>query len=158
MLDGMRIVTMTATALLLAVTAACSSDDGEAAEPLSQWEKEQAVERTAIRDAADACVNSVEYASWPFEDYVILGDGDLTATITHPTSGDIGTLEGYDQVKALECFLDELDVTDAIDSQMSQTTAMMGRQEAEWGDFEISWSYHPDSGVAAVVTETPAED
>lgn len=38
---------------------------------------------------------------------------------------------------------------------MSQTRALDGTQHGTWGNISASWTYHPDSGLDAVLTETP---
>ena len=52
---------------------------------------------------------------------------------------------------ALECFLRQLGAPDAIEAAIGQTRALDGRQSDSWDGFDISWSYHPDSGASIVI-------
>jgi hypothetical protein len=36
---------------------------------------------------------------------------------------------------------------------MDNTRALDGMQTASWGNYEASWTYHPDEGLDVVVTE-----
>jgi len=67
--------------------------------------------------------------------------------------GDV-TVASAMSVVAMTCVLEETDATDAIMSQVEQTNSLMGRQDVEWDDFTLSWSYHPDSGASAVFEES----
>ena len=45
------------------------------------------------------------------------------------------------------CILDQLDLPDSIKTRMRSTTALQGVVEGQWGDYEASWTYHPDNGL-----------
>jgi hypothetical protein len=79
--------------------------------------------------------------------YATLGDGGRTLTLDG--KGDEGPgLSVLNEV----CILTELDVSDAILSEMSGTRALDGRQTGSWGDINASWSYHPDNGLDIILT------
>lgn len=99
--------------------------------------------------AADARERTpIEQALWMCdgdEDTIESGDGGHTIIID--TANEYGSVEG------IECVMEELGTSDAIRSQMSSTTAMMGTQTAEQDGLAYSWSYHPDNGVNMTITE-----
>jgi hypothetical protein len=77
---------------------------------------------------------------------VIGDDGDsLTLRTKGRDSAGLGLM-------ALDCFLTELEVTDAVKSELETTRALDGRQSADWGDFHATWTYHPKDGLQMVVT------
>ncbi len=43
-----------------------------------------------------------------------------------------------------------LELPDSVFDEMCNTTALMGKQNAQYGDFDISWSYHPDNGLDVI--------
>lgn len=45
------------------------------------------------------------------------------------------------------CILRSIDVPDSVLSRISNTSALMGQQSAEWDGINASWSYHPDNGL-----------
>jgi hypothetical protein len=47
--------------------------------------------------------------------------------------------------------LRELETPAYVTEQIGQTRALDGRQTATWGDFEASWTYHPDNGLNLVI-------
>ena len=49
------------------------------------------------------------------------------------------------------CILDELRAPSSVVAKIDDTNALMGRQEDSWGDYEISWSYHPDNGLTFII-------
>ena len=51
------------------------------------------------------------------------------------------------------CVLLAIDTPDRIVNEMDSTTALMGRQSAEDGDFTYEWSYHPDNGMNLVIAD-----
>lgn len=52
----------------------------------------------------------------------------------------------------IACILRELEVPMSITSQMEGTRALDGKQNAEWGKYKVTWSYHPNSGMDAIFT------
>lgn len=61
------------------------------------------------------------------------------------------TFSGLESTNSIDCVLDRLEAPSSIVTRMGQTRALDGRQEEEWGKFEVSWSYHPDDGLNAVI-------
>lgn len=76
----------------------------------------------------------------------VADDGD-TLILDHKGAEDLIGLD-YDQ---FACVLSELDVSTSVLSRMDNTRALDGQQSASWDDYEITWSYHPDTGIAAIV-------
>jgi hypothetical protein len=96
-------------------------------------------EMTRLQQAAEECVESATG--------VTVGDAGKTMIIS-AAGADTGEEATIDE---LACILRALDVTDAVTSQIDQTRALDGRQEADWGSFHASWTYHPDDGVNMVI-------
>jgi hypothetical protein len=97
---------------------------------------------TALREAFSSCHSGD------------LADGDHTLVID--TEGEeYGT--GTDTFDGLTCTLGELDTPQSIIARMERTRALDGMQTAQWGDFEASWTFHPDDGVDLILTETETE-
>jgi hypothetical protein len=46
-----------------------------------------------------------------------------------------------------------LDIPSSVSGRMDNTRALDGMQTASWGNYEASWTYHPDEGLDVVVTE-----
>jgi hypothetical protein len=82
------------------------------------------------------------------ESRVTLEDEGTSIISDGPPEGG-GKLD--ENLTAVACVLDELNVPDYITSQMDHTTSLMGLQEAEWDGIEASWSYHPDNGFDLVL-------
>lgn len=76
-----------------------------------------------------------------------VADGGDTLILDHKGEDDLLGLD-YEQ---FACALQELDVSSSVVSQMDNTRALDGRQSASWGGYEITWSYHPDSGLEAII-------
>ena len=53
----------------------------------------------------------------------------------------------------LACVMVQIDTPQRIAAAMDSTTAMMGRQHEEDGDFTYEWSYHPDNGFDLIIEE-----
>lgn len=83
-----------------------------------------------------------------------LSTGDEGKSI-HVVVGGEGTnvANVEDADLALTCLLDELDTPDSTRSKIQSTTAVQGRQEDSWGDYEASWTYHPDNGLDLIIEE-----
>jgi hypothetical protein len=45
-----------------------------------------------------------------------------------------------------------LDTPSSVVTRMSSTRALDGMQDATWGDYTASWTYHPDNGLDIIVT------
>ncbi len=55
--------------------------------------------------------------------------------------------------KMASCILQGIKVPDSIMNEINHTTALMGRQTDEWDGKKITWSYHPDNCLNAVIIE-----
>lgn len=77
-----------------------------------------------------------------------LSDGNQTLFLDmkgeDPGSGTLS----YTQVT---CYLRELGAPDYVTTHMDQTRALDGRQSDSWGEFEASWTYHPDDGLDILI-------
>lgn len=60
---------------------------------------------------------------------------------------------GEDEIGDLACILVAIETPRSVTAAMDSTTAMMGRQHEEDGDFTYEWSYHPDNGFNLIVEE-----
>jgi hypothetical protein len=60
---------------------------------------------------------------------------------------------GSGSIEALACLLVKLDTPTSVVSEIDNTTALMGSQHAESGDYKYQWSYHPDNGLNMVITD-----
>jgi hypothetical protein len=52
------------------------------------------------------------------------------------------------------CVLNAIDTPSYVTAAMQQTRALDGRQSQTWGNFQASWTYHPDDGLDVVLRET----
>jgi hypothetical protein len=75
--------------------------------------------------------------------------GDGGKTITFDTKGDDDT-DG-DTRYQLDCVLDHLDVTDLVVARYGSTSALDGTIEAEWGDYNAFWTFHPSYGTQMTI-------
>lgn len=99
--------------------------------------REDAAGRAAIQGAYDECSLAAVPGVW-------VGDDGTSATFD-------GIGEGGPGYADFACFVEALNIPDSVVSEMDQTRALDGRQDAEWDTFEASWTYHPDSGLNVVV-------
>lgn len=82
-----------------------------------------------------------------------LGDEGNSITVSNESGASGGfadTLMGA----VATCLLNETDAPDSLGSEIEQTSAMMGRQDESWDDLTFEWSYHPDSGLSAVLKQS----
>ena len=49
----------------------------------------------------------------------------------------------------VECLLNAMEAPSTVWAQMLKTSSLMGVQEADWDGINVSWSYHPNSGLNA---------
>lgn len=87
----------------------------------------------------DSAIEQCDLDKW--REYAIVGDEGATLEVQTEGS-DVYGLEADE----FTCLLDALNVSDAVMSRLSNTRALDGRQEASWGDFTASWTYHPTMG------------
>lgn len=81
--------------------------------------------------------------------YAKLGDGGRTLDVAgtgeeHPGAGVTSGERA--------CILDELGAPASVRMKMGHTRALDGMQSATWGDYEATWTYHPDDGLQLVIT------
>ncbi|MCW4457667.1 hypothetical protein [Microbacterium sp. MPKO10] len=81
--------------------------------------------------------------------------GDDGASLELQTFGDEASGIGPEEFM---CVTDELDISDAVLSRIETTRALDGRQEASWGDFTASWTYHPDNGLNMLIERAPHDE
>ncbi|WP_033338880.1 hypothetical protein [Catenuloplanes japonicus] len=125
------------TAVITAAAVGSAGTPAPTASPtaLTGWAAEQQAPEKPLIVAANTCDRG-RYG-------VTVADGNKTLIV------DTGA--AYDQT-ILSCVLDELKAPESVRSQIAQTRALDGRQQATWGDFSASWTYHPDSGLDMIVT------
>lgn len=58
-----------------------------------------------------------------------------------------------DDIVDLACMLLYTEAPSSVLSDIDQTRALDGRQEATWGSMHAVWRYHPDDGVSLIFTE-----
>lgn len=105
-------------------------------------------QRVLTPDAATSSGNALQAA----HDSCHVGDvGDGGKTIIMGTAGERGGVG--DSVQGITCVLNAVGAPDSVRSKMEQTRALDGRQSAQWGAFEASWTYDPDTGLDIVLTE-----
>lgn len=131
---NMRILFTILGALLLA---GCGTANGGGGNPLSST--------PALESAYTACEDEVWMNAGSADDVSLDDDG-------HSVVFD-GADPAEESFEFLACLLGELDTSDAVVAQMDSTTALMGRQTAEDGDYAYAWSYHPDNGVDMTITD-----
>jgi hypothetical protein len=61
-------------------------------------------------------------------------------------------MKGEDEVLGADyddimCAVEDLEMSPSIRSQMANTSALMGVQNASWDGISASWTYHPDRGL-----------
>lgn len=61
--------------------------------------------------------------------------------------------KGPNAVMSVDCLSLRLGLSDAVHESILDTTALMGRQDADDGDYHYSWSYHPSNGLDLIVTK-----
>lgn len=81
--------------------------------------------------------------------------GDDGASLELQTFGDEAAGMDFGE---LTCITESLDVSDAVMSRIETTRALDGRQEASWGDFTASWTYHPDNGLNMLIERAPNDE
>lgn len=89
-------------------------------------------------------------------------DGEVTLVID---TGDTGYDPGYgvepsvdydemiEKLDAAYCVLERIGAPPSVTARMDSTRALDGMQDAEWGGFTASWTYHPDEGLNLIITE-----
>ena len=78
----------------------------------------------------------------------VVADGGKTLTLDGAGDKDGAGLATTD----IACILSQLKVSTAVVTQMDNTRALDGRQSGTWGDFDATWTYHPDNGLDVIIT------
>lgn len=133
----LRAVLVMTVTLLLLVGCGGDPDGPEPTEP----------QATALEDAADVCGkrrvgNLLGELHWASRHILVEDEGQTV--IVH----------GGDQFSTQEvgfCLLDKLDAPASTMGKVEGTTAMMGRLTDTFDDYELTWSYHPDSGLDMII-------
>lgn len=117
-----------------ATLAAINSDDGSVPVILQQ-------KSTALDDAVKACSQA----------------GLLGVEVTDGGKSLIVDSQGEEEpygasIQTLDCLLNELKTPQSVIAEIQSTRALDGRQEADWGRFHGSWTYHPDDGLDIIIT------
>ncbi len=74
---------------------------------------------------------------------VTIDEKNITLVVDAEDEYDV---DGY--MDAMQ-ILKTLGFSDSVAAEMKNTTALMGKQNAESENFKVSWSYHPDNGLDA---------
>jgi len=77
-----------------------------------------------------------------------VGDGGDTLTIDR-MGAEVSPGATFVQ---FDCIIEKLDVPDAVIDRINNTRALDGYQDATFGEFAASWTYHPDDGLNMTVT------
>jgi len=51
------------------------------------------------------------------------------------------------------CILKALGAPSSVEPRMGDTRALDGTQREAWGDYTVTWKYHPDDGLDAVFSQ-----
>lgn len=96
-------------------------------------------------------------SEYPYADNARGADGSYLKIDTNPYDRDFEELQVWeaatfarkqqDSLDGIKFMNQKLGFTDAVYSQMLETSALMGRQTAETGKYRVSWTYHPDQGL-----------
>lgn len=118
---------------------------------------------TAVTGAAAAdpdaapVLSALEQASVECFAGEIHAEGDtVTLILDMAVTGFDGSLNydtGDASLDEVTCVLGELDAPTNVTARMDSTRALDGMQDAEWGKFEASWTYHPDDGLDLIITQ-----
>lgn len=95
----------------------------------------QALPNSTFSNASEACFAS--------GDSGLTIDDDGRSMYLNGEGEDSTGMDVFSQV----CILEELNVPDSVFGRINNTNSTMGVQEAQWDNFEMSWTYHPDNGL-----------
>ncbi|GLU91365.1 hypothetical protein [Agromyces sp. NBRC 114283] len=102
------------------------------------WIAIAANQPTKLEAAAEKCEISA----------LAIGDEGKTLILDMKVDGGSGL-----PIEDVVCALAELNVSDAVLSQMDSTRALDGKQTAEWDDITATWTYHPDEGLDVILVQ-----
>lgn len=89
---------------------------------------------SGFRDAVDSCAAS---------DGVLVSDNGSTLSVDMMGETDYSGANYMDVM----CIISAVKTPDYIVSAIESTRALDGRQHDEFDGIEVSWSYHPDTGL-----------
>ena len=89
------------------------------------------------------------YSSIASESWCEIGsDGTWMKLDTNPYDlDDYNNTVAWGKIKSI---LNELGFSSSVAEEMAETRALDGRQTASTSEYEVSWTYHPDSGLEAM--------
>jgi hypothetical protein len=113
------------------------------------YDRHQAQQEAATAEAAKpASLLAAQTACDPDKDGTEVADGGHTLIID---SRGKSFLSGGLEAGELLCVQQNLQMSQAVVAHMGDTRALDGRQEDQWPGFTASWTYHPDSGLDAII-------
>lgn len=120
------------------------ADDAETPSTEPEFDAAEALEEelTALENTYEACGES--------SDGIEVRDDGFTLIISRAVADEYPEASWKD----LECVFNLIDLPAYIESHIGQTRALDGRQEAEFDNYQLSWSYHPDNGLNLTITDT----
>lgn len=92
---------------------------------------------------------AVEACGFENSIYARVGDNGASLTLDMKGEKDSAGLT-YNQEF---CVLDALNLPDSVSAKMGQTSALDGRQTADWDGIHASWGYHPDYGLDVILSK-----
>lgn len=97
---------------------------------------------TRLEDVKEACA--------PNSNHIRTADNGKSLIIT-----GAGAEEGPGaNLGHVVCVFAEVDMPEAVRAQVGGTRALDGRQHGSWDGFDVSWTYHPNSGLDVILQET----
>lgn len=80
-------------------------------------------------------------------------EGQITLVIDGVGIDETGYEDPSAEVSAVFCMLEKVGAPTSVSARMQDTRALDGMQDVTWGDYEATWTYHPDSGMNVIITE-----
>lgn len=97
-----------------------------------------------MRSVRQLCLNSGIYEATTLE----LSENQTSLTVHLQPGWSIDMSEKF------TCVPDLLDAPDSVLERMEGTRALDGTLDAAWGDYTVTWTYHPDDGLRAVYSSS----
>ncbi|MFM2032994.1 MAG: hypothetical protein RLZZ297_1759 [Chloroflexota bacterium] len=97
--------------------------------------------KTRLQQAVESCADK-------YSGYIDVLDNGKTLSIDGDGKEDEGS-----PIEETACVFFAIPVPSYIISRIDNTRAMDGMQRETFDGFDISWSYHPDDGLDAVIHE-----
>lgn len=129
---------------------AATSSRSVAGTPVAAADTAAAVKHTgALQEARTTCSPDTGSMGALTESH----DGQVTLVIDGVGVDDTGYEDPTAEWAAVTCILADLDAPAAVTARMGDTRALDGMQDAEWGVYHATWTFHPDDGMNLVLTE-----